>query len=156
MAITNPKSAARKSIRKPSARKSKVYTISLPPDLAKQAEDIAKSENRTMSELSREAFRVYQQERTRKWLQGVGEYAATRNPYGYTEKDVPRLAKEVRAENASRTRAQSPGRWMIVVVDSNVSISALPFASKQGIPTRALEKAVDEDMIATCDEIDVE
>jgi predicted nucleic acid-binding protein len=45
---------------------------------------------------------------------------------------------------------------MIVVVDSNVSISALHFASKQGIPTRALEKAVNEDIIATCDEIDVE
>ena len=105
MAITNPKSAARKSIRKPSARKSKVYTISLPPDLAKQAEDIAKSENRTMSELFREAFRVYQQERTRKWLQEVGEYAATRNPYGYTEEDVPRLVKEVRAEmQAERER----------------------------------------------------
>ena len=105
MAITNPKSAARKSIRKPRARKSKVYTISLPPDLAKQAEDIAKSENRTMSELFREAFRVYQQERTRKWLQEVGEYAATRNPYGYTEEDVPRLVKEVRAEmQAERER----------------------------------------------------
>jgi metal-responsive CopG/Arc/MetJ family transcriptional regulator len=105
MAITNPKSAARKSIRKPSARKSKVYTISLPPDLAKQAEDIAKSENRTMSELFREAFRVYQQERTRKWLQEVGEYAATRNPYGYIEEDVPRLVKEVRAEmQAERER----------------------------------------------------
>ena len=105
MAITNPKSAARKSIRKPSARKSKVYTISLPPDLAKQAEDIAKSENRTMSELFREAFRVYQQERTRKWLQEVGEYAATRNPYGYTEEDVPRLVKEVRAKmQAERER----------------------------------------------------
>ncbi|HEX3472058.1 MAG TPA: putative toxin-antitoxin system toxin component, PIN family [Silvibacterium sp.] len=45
---------------------------------------------------------------------------------------------------------------MIVVVDSNVSISALQFASKRGTPTRALEKAVNEDVIATCDEIDVE
>jgi predicted nucleic acid-binding protein len=45
---------------------------------------------------------------------------------------------------------------MSVVVDSNVSISALHFASKQEIPTGALEKAVNEDIIATCDEIDVE
>ena len=45
---------------------------------------------------------------------------------------------------------------MMVLVDSNISISALHFASKQGIPTRALEKAVNEDIIATCDEIDVE
>ena len=38
---------------------------------------------------------------------------------------------------------------MMVVVDSNISISALHFASKQGIPARALEKAVNEDKIAT-------
>ena len=38
---------------------------------------------------------------------------------------------------------------MMVVVDSNISISALHFVSKQGIPTRALEKAVNEDIIAT-------
>jgi uncharacterized protein len=45
---------------------------------------------------------------------------------------------------------------MIVVVDSNVSVSGLHFASKWGIPTRALEKAVNNDVIATCDEIDAE
>ncbi|HZD49646.1 MAG TPA: putative toxin-antitoxin system toxin component, PIN family [Silvibacterium sp.] len=45
---------------------------------------------------------------------------------------------------------------MIVVIDSNVSVSALQFASKQGTPTRALEKAVNDDIIATCDEIDSE
>ncbi|HTA85745.1 MAG TPA: hypothetical protein VK729_05705 [Silvibacterium sp.] len=58
-----------------------------------------------MSELFREAFRVYQQERIRKWLHEVGEYAAMRNPYGDTEEDVPRLVKEVRAEmQAERER----------------------------------------------------
>ena len=45
---------------------------------------------------------------------------------------------------------------MIVVLDSNVSISALQFASGHGTPTRALEKAVNEDVIATSDEIDAE
>jgi uncharacterized protein len=45
---------------------------------------------------------------------------------------------------------------MIVVVDSNVAVSGLHFASKWGIPTRALEKAVNEDTIATCGEIDFE
>jgi uncharacterized protein len=45
---------------------------------------------------------------------------------------------------------------MIVVLDSNVSISALQFASKRGTPSWALEKAVNEDMIATADEIDAE
>ena len=100
MATTKSKPAPRKA----PARKSKVYTISLPPDMAKQAEAIAKRESRTMSDLFREAFRAYQQERTRRWLQDVGEYAASRNPKGYTEGDVPRLVKEGRAEMEAERR----------------------------------------------------
>jgi Arc/MetJ-type ribon-helix-helix transcriptional regulator len=42
-------------------RTTKVYSISMPPDLARQAEALAKKENRTMSELMREALRRYQQ-----------------------------------------------------------------------------------------------
>jgi metal-responsive CopG/Arc/MetJ family transcriptional regulator len=109
MSAANSKSATRKpAARKPSSRKSKVYTISLPPDMAKQAEAIAKRDSRTMSELFREAFRVYQQDQTRKWLQEIGEYAATRNPEGYTEEDVPRLIKEVRAEMRSERQRKLP------------------------------------------------
>lgn len=90
-------------------RKSKVYTISLPPDLAKQAEAIAKSESRTMSEVFREAFRSYQSERVLRQLQKFGEYGATRNPHGYTEEDIPRLIKEVRAEMAAERKARAAG-----------------------------------------------
>jgi len=43
-------------------RTTKVYSITMPPDLAKQAEALAKKENRTMSELMREALRRYQQQ----------------------------------------------------------------------------------------------
>ena len=43
-------------------RTTKVYSITMPPDLAKQAERLAKKENRTMSELMREALRRYQQQ----------------------------------------------------------------------------------------------
>ena len=42
-------------------RSSKVYSITMPPDMARQAEALAKKENRTMSELMREALRQYQQ-----------------------------------------------------------------------------------------------
>ncbi|MCX6625617.1 MAG: ribbon-helix-helix domain-containing protein [Acidobacteria bacterium] len=42
-------------------RTTRVYSITMPPDMAKQAERLAKKENRTMSELMREAFRRYQQ-----------------------------------------------------------------------------------------------
>jgi hypothetical protein len=42
-------------------RTTKVYSITMPPDLARQAEALARKENRTMSELMREALRRYQQ-----------------------------------------------------------------------------------------------
>ena len=45
---------------------------------------------------------------------------------------------------------------MIVVVDTNVWISGLQFAKRLGTPTLAIEKAMSEDVIATCDEIDAE
>lgn len=90
-------------------RKSKVYTISLPPDLAKQAESIAKSESRTMSEVFREGIRSLRREQVRNQLQKLGEYAATRNPRGYTEEDVPRLVKEVRAEMAAERKTRAAG-----------------------------------------------
>ena len=43
-------------------RNTKVYSITMPPEMAKQAERIAKKKNRTMSELFRETFRRYQRE----------------------------------------------------------------------------------------------
>ena len=45
---------------------------------------------------------------------------------------------------------------MIVVIDTNVWISALQFAKHRGTPTLALERAMSEDVIATCNEIDAE
>jgi Arc/MetJ-type ribon-helix-helix transcriptional regulator len=42
-------------------RRSKVFSITMPPEMAKQAERLAQKENRSMSELMREAFRRYQQ-----------------------------------------------------------------------------------------------
>jgi putative PIN family toxin of toxin-antitoxin system len=45
---------------------------------------------------------------------------------------------------------------VIVVLDTNVWISALQFAKHRGTPTRALEKAMQMDVIASCDEIESE
>src|SRR5437879_5867202 len=42
-------------------RTTKVFSITMPPEMAKQAERLAKKENRTISELMREALRRYQQ-----------------------------------------------------------------------------------------------
>jgi predicted DNA-binding protein len=44
-------------------RNTKVYSITMPPEMARQAERLAKRESRTMSELMREAFRRYQVEK---------------------------------------------------------------------------------------------
>jgi len=91
------------------ARKSKVYTISLPPELAKRAEALARRDSRTMSELFREAFRTYSAQQARATLDELGEYAAGRNPKSYSEADVPRLIEEVRAENPRRRRIRPKG-----------------------------------------------
>lgn len=90
-------------------RKSKVYTISLPPELAQRAEALARRDSRTMSELFREAFRTYSAQQARATLDELGEYAAGRNLQGYTEADVPRLIKEVRSEKPPRSRVRSNG-----------------------------------------------
>jgi putative PIN family toxin of toxin-antitoxin system len=45
---------------------------------------------------------------------------------------------------------------VIVVLDTNVWISALAFAKPNATPTRALEKAMTDDLIATCVEIEEE
>ena len=92
-----------------SARKSKVYTISLPPELAQKAEALAQRDSRTMSELFREAFRTYSAQQARTTLDELGEYAAGLNPKGYTEVDVPRLIKMVRAEKPRRRKVRSNG-----------------------------------------------
>jgi CopG family transcriptional regulator/antitoxin EndoAI len=47
-------------------RTTKVMTLSLPPDMAKEIEQLLKDENRTRSELFREALRRYINDR--RWL----------------------------------------------------------------------------------------
>jgi CopG family transcriptional regulator / antitoxin EndoAI len=85
-------------------RKSKVYTISLPPELAQKAEALAQRDSRTMSELFREALRVYYAQQARMTMEEIGDYAASRNPRGYSEADVSRLIKEVRSEKPVRRK----------------------------------------------------
>lgn len=49
-------------------RTTKVYSITMPPEMGRQAEQLAKAESRTMSELMREAFRRYQIEQAERRL----------------------------------------------------------------------------------------
>ena len=90
----------------PANRRSRAFTISMQPEMAASAQALAKQENRTMSELMREAFRAYHGQRIGAIFDEIGRYAATRNPHGYTEEDIPRLVKEVRAEMRAEREAK--------------------------------------------------
>ncbi|WP_420237985.1 ribbon-helix-helix protein, CopG family [Telmatobacter bradus] len=81
-----------------SNRRSRVFSISMPPEMAEKAIALAKAQNRTISELMRETFRAYEERRISTLFDEMNKYAETRNPHGYTEEDIPRLVKEVRAE----------------------------------------------------------
>lgn len=110
-----PAKSARKKPRKADAppakrRISRVFTISLPPELAARAEAIAKQDSRTLSEVFREALRAYEQVRIPSWLETARAYGATRNPHGYTEEDLPRLIREVRAEIRAEQQQQKKSR----------------------------------------------
>lgn len=89
----------------PTSRHSRVFTISMPPEMAEKATALARSQNRTMSELMREAFRAYSEGRISQVFDEMAEYAKTRNPQGYTEEDIPRLVKEVREEMRAEREA---------------------------------------------------
>ena len=84
-------------------RNSKVVSITLPPEMARDAEKLAKREKRTMSELMREAFRRYQRER--EWDEANAYGRAKAGQLGLTEADVVRIVKEFRAAEATPTEA---------------------------------------------------
>jgi len=80
-------------------RNSKVVSITLPPEMAAEAAQLAKKEKRSMSELMREAFRRYK--RQREWDQANAYGRGKAKAEGITEADVVRLIKEFRAEEGS-------------------------------------------------------
>ncbi|MBI4334531.1 MAG: ribbon-helix-helix protein, CopG family [Chloroflexi bacterium] len=57
-------------------RTTRVITLSLPPDMAKQVEDLSREEGRTKSELFREALRRYIEEKRWARLYRYGELKA--------------------------------------------------------------------------------
>jgi CopG family transcriptional regulator/antitoxin EndoAI len=76
-------------------RTTQTWTVSLPPRLLKEAERTAKEEDRTKSELVREALRMYIEER--KWQKLQRKTALQAKVLGVkTEEDVDRLVHEIR------------------------------------------------------------
>lgn len=83
------------------ARSTKTITFSLPPAMADQVAEIAKSEARTKSELLREALRRYIEDREWRQVLRYGERRARER--GIAPEDVESLVKGYRGEaNQSR------------------------------------------------------
>ena len=88
-------------------RNTKVVSISLPAEMLEAAEIMAKQENRTMSELMREALRVYQRERLA-WQDVFAYGEANAKRLGIkNEQDVVRMVRESRRQ---RGDAEAPRR----------------------------------------------
>ena len=75
-------------------RNTRTLSVTLPPDMLKRAQSIAKRESRTISELIREALRHYER---RWWWEEVNAYGRARaKRQGIREEDVDRLVHDVR------------------------------------------------------------
>jgi predicted transcriptional regulator len=75
-----------------SMRSTCTLSVTLPPEMLKRAQTIAKKESRTMSELVREALRHYDR---RAWWDEVNTYGRQRaDDRGLREGDVERLVHE--------------------------------------------------------------
>ncbi len=81
-------------------RESKVRSFSLPPAQLKEIEARAKKENRTLSELIREALRRYLYERDLEDLRAKSQAKAAR--LGITEADVIPLIHQLRRERRDK------------------------------------------------------
>jgi len=83
-------------------RVSKVISITLPPELFREAAELAKKESRTMSELMREALRRYKRQQEWDAINAYGRGHAAR--LGISEDDVVRLVHQCRAEKRRKRR----------------------------------------------------
>lgn len=72
-------------------RNTKILTVSLPPEMYEEVEQMAREENRTKSELVREALREYRFSRRWRLLRRWGEDTASRMGI-HGDEDVEELA----------------------------------------------------------------
>jgi predicted transcriptional regulator len=76
-------------------RSTRTLSVTLPPDMLKRAQMIAKRESRNMSELIREALRHYER---RSWWDEVNAYGHSNAArLGIREQDVDHIIHELRA-----------------------------------------------------------
>jgi hypothetical protein len=78
-------------------RKRIAMTISIPPDIAQEYEEIAKIKGETKSQLFREMFNLYRQEKLEDEFFRLQKYGAKKSKeMKLTEKDIERLIFEGR------------------------------------------------------------
>jgi metal-responsive CopG/Arc/MetJ family transcriptional regulator len=85
-------------------RTTKVVSITMPPAMFEEAQTLAMQENRTMSELVREALRRYERERFFEKARALMKPAADRLGI-HNEEDVVELVRQVRREMAEEKRS---------------------------------------------------
>ena len=79
-------------------RTTKIITFSLPPEMAERVREVMAEEDRTMSELIREALRLYMDDREWRSLVRYGQRRAREQ--GIAPEDVERLVDEFRAKGS--------------------------------------------------------
>ncbi len=78
-------------------RKRVAMTISVPPDIAKEYNEIAKTKGDTKSQLFREIFNLYRQEKMEDEFLKLQRYGMKKaKEIGLTERDIERLVFEGR------------------------------------------------------------
>ena len=83
-------------------RTSQIISITLPPEMLSRAAALAKKENRTMSELVREALRHYERHR---WWEETNAYSRARaRALGIHEGGVDRVTHAYRQEKRARPK----------------------------------------------------
>jgi CopG family transcriptional regulator / antitoxin EndoAI len=84
-------------------RTTRTLSITLPPEMLTRAEEMARKENRTMSELVREALRQYERAQ---WWSGMNAFGrAKAQELGLTEADVDTAVKAVRKRRSRKPSA---------------------------------------------------
>jgi len=89
-------------------RTTKTLSITLPPAMLARAAKLAKKEQRTMSELVREALRQYERLR---WWEETNAYGRERaEALGIRAEDVDRMIHETRRETGRKTQRKRARR----------------------------------------------
>ncbi|MBI1919959.1 MAG: CopG family transcriptional regulator [Geobacter sp.] len=74
-----------------------VITISVPPETATEYRDLARSQGETISELFRDMFAFYKQEKLKKELYSIQEYGAGMvREMALTEEEIEKMVLEGR------------------------------------------------------------